>query len=64
MQSSNPQPVADPEQQRTLAQRAVTRLLHVYFRFARGMTFGVRAVVLNDRGEVFLVRHTRSRIHI
>ncbi|WP_454655903.1 NUDIX domain-containing protein [Bosea beijingensis] len=58
MQSSNPQPVADPEQQRTLAQRAVTRLLHVYFRFARGMTFGVRAVVLNDRGEVFLIRHT------
>ena len=58
MQSATPQTAADPEQQRTLAQRLLTRLLHIYFRFARGMTFGVRAVVLNDRGEVFLIRHT------
>nr|WP_047579969.1 NUDIX domain-containing protein [Methylobacterium sp. ZNC0032] len=43
---------------RTLAQRLLTRLLHVYFRFARGMTLGVRVVVLNERNEVFLVRHT------
>ncbi|WP_354193436.1 NUDIX domain-containing protein [Bosea sp. OAE506] len=35
-----------------------TRLLHLYFRLKRGMTLGVRAAVLNDRGEVFLVRHT------
>ncbi|MGX1743166.1 NUDIX domain-containing protein [Bosea sp. NPDC055353] len=53
-----PQPTADPDRPRTLAQRLLTRLLHVYFRFARGMTFGVRGVVLNDRGEVFLIRHT------
>lgn len=58
MQSETPQPTADPDRRRTLAQRLLTRLLHVYFRFARGMTFGVRGVVLNDRGEVFLIRHT------
>lgn len=58
MQSSKHQPAADPEKPRTLGQRLLTRLLHVYFRFARGVTFGVRAVVLNERGEVFLIRHT------
>ena len=59
MQSATPQPAAaDPEKPRSPAQRLLTRLLHIYFRFARGMTFGVRAVVLNDRGEVFLIRHT------
>jgi 8-oxo-dGTP pyrophosphatase MutT (NUDIX family) len=58
MQSETPQPAADPDRPRTLAQRLLTRLLHVYFRFARGVTFGVRGVVLNDRGEVFLIRHT------
>ncbi|WP_377839935.1 NUDIX domain-containing protein [Bosea sp. UC22_33] len=59
MQSATPPSAAiDPEKPRSFAQRALTRLLHVYFRFARGMTFGVRAVVLNERGEVFLIRHT------
>lgn len=58
MQSPTQQPIADHEQQRPLSQRIVTRLLHLYFRATRGMTFGVRAVVLNDRGEVFLIRHT------
>ncbi len=58
MQSETPEPTADPDRPRTLAQRLLTRLLHVYFRFARGVTFGVRGVVLNDRGEVFLIRHT------
>ena len=59
MQSEIPRPAAiDPEKPRSLAQRTLTRLLHLYFRFARGMTFGVRAVVLNERGEVFLIRHT------
>lgn len=58
MQSATPQPAAGPDRPRTLSQRLLTRLLHVYFRFARGMTFGVRAVVLNEQGEVFLIRHT------
>jgi ADP-ribose pyrophosphatase YjhB (NUDIX family) len=58
MQSAGSSPAADLEKPRTLVQRLLTRLLHVYFRFARGMTLGVRAVVLSERGEVFLIRHT------
>lgn len=34
------------------------RLFHLYWRFARGMTLGVRAVVIDDKGRVFLVRHS------
>lgn len=33
------------------------RAFHLYWRFARGMTFGVRAVVL-DGERVFLIKHT------
>jgi ADP-ribose pyrophosphatase YjhB (NUDIX family) len=36
---------------------AIRRVLHFYWRFARGMTFGVRAVVLDEAGRVFLVKH-------
>ncbi|WP_457090244.1 NUDIX domain-containing protein [Microvirga sp. P5_D2] len=38
--------------------RLVSLGLHTYWRFARGMTLGVRAVVLNDQAQVFLIRHT------
>lgn len=34
------------------------RLFHLYFRFARGMTLGVRAVVLDKDNRVFLVMHS------
>jgi 8-oxo-dGTP pyrophosphatase MutT (NUDIX family) len=34
------------------------RLFHLYWRFARGMTLGVRAVVLDGEGRVFLVKHS------
>jgi 8-oxo-dGTP pyrophosphatase MutT (NUDIX family) len=34
------------------------KIFHLYFRFARGMTLGVRAVVLDADNRVFLVRHT------
>jgi len=37
---------------------ALRRLFHVYWRFARGMTLGVRAVVLDDEERVFLVKHS------
>jgi 8-oxo-dGTP pyrophosphatase MutT (NUDIX family) len=37
---------------------AIRRVLHVYWRFARGMTLGVRAVVLDPQGRVFLVKHS------
>jgi len=33
------------------------RLFHLYWRFARGMTLGVRAVVLDRENRVFLIRH-------
>jgi len=33
-------------------------VFHLYWRFARGMTFGVRAIVLDDDNRVFLVKHT------
>jgi 8-oxo-dGTP pyrophosphatase MutT (NUDIX family) len=42
----------------TRLERLKVRLLHVYFRLVRGLTLGVRVAVLNDRQEVFLVRHT------
>jgi ADP-ribose pyrophosphatase YjhB (NUDIX family) len=37
---------------------AIRRVLHVYWRFARGMTLGVRAVVIDPQGRVFLVKHS------
>lgn len=42
----------------TLSGRVLQRVLHLYFRFARGMTMGVRAAVFDTEGRVFLVRHT------
>ena len=34
------------------------RGFHLYWRFARGMTLGVRAVVLDGENRVFLVKHS------
>ena len=34
------------------------KVLHLYWRVARGMTLGVRAVVLDGDNRVFLVRHS------
>jgi ADP-ribose pyrophosphatase YjhB (NUDIX family) len=36
----------------------VRRILHLYWWFARGMTLGVRAVVLDRDNRVFLVKHS------
>ena len=36
----------------------VRRLFHLYWRFSRGLTLGVRAVAIDAGGRVFLVRHT------
>ena len=38
--------------------RVFNRLLHVYWRFARGLTLGVRGVVLDGDGRVFLIKHS------
>jgi ADP-ribose pyrophosphatase YjhB (NUDIX family) len=37
---------------------ALRRVLHTYWRFARAMTLGVRALVLDEEGRVFLVKHS------
>ena len=34
------------------------RIFHLYWRLARGLTLGVRGVVLDGQGKVFLVHHT------
>jgi len=37
---------------------ALRRVFHLYWRFARGMTLGVRALVLDGDNRVFLVKHS------
>jgi 8-oxo-dGTP pyrophosphatase MutT (NUDIX family) len=37
---------------------ALRRFFHLYWRLARGMTLGVRAVVLDAENRVFLVKHS------
>ena len=34
------------------------RIFHLYWRFSRGMTLGVRGLVLDAQGRVFLVKHS------
>jgi len=43
---------------RRVFEPAIRRVLHLYWRFSRGLTFGVRAVVVNESGAVFLVKHS------
>ena len=35
----------------------INRMFHFYWRFSRGLTFGVRAMVLDGQGRVFLIKH-------
>lgn len=41
-----------------LSNRFVRRALHTYWRFARGLTLGVRGAVLDAENRVLLLRHT------
>jgi 8-oxo-dGTP pyrophosphatase MutT (NUDIX family) len=40
---------------------ALRRVLHIYWRFTRGMTLGVRAMVIDEDRRVFLVQHSYVR---
>ena len=43
---------------RSAVERAMRRVAHTYWRFTRGMTLGVRALVIDERNRVFLVKHS------
>jgi 8-oxo-dGTP pyrophosphatase MutT (NUDIX family) len=43
---------------RRAVEPALRRVLHVYWRFSRGLTLGVRALVIDGEGRVFLVKHS------
>ena len=50
-----------PEETKSLRLRMeplLRKIFHLYWRFARGMTLGVRAVVLDGENRVFLVLHS------
>jgi 8-oxo-dGTP pyrophosphatase MutT (NUDIX family) len=36
---------------------ALRRLLHAYWRFSRGLTLGVRGIVIDGENRIFLVKH-------
>ncbi len=40
---------------------AVRSVVHLYWRLARGLTLGVRALVIDEQSRIFLVRHTYVR---
>jgi 8-oxo-dGTP pyrophosphatase MutT (NUDIX family) len=46
------------ESMRRALEPAIRRVMHAYWRFSRGMTLGVRALVLDGAGRVFLIRHS------
>jgi 8-oxo-dGTP pyrophosphatase MutT (NUDIX family) len=43
---------------RERSEPVLRRMFHLYWRYARGMTLGVRAVVLDGDNRVFLVKHS------
>ena len=46
---------------REVFEAAIRRGLHVYWRLARGLTLGVRGLVIDEKRRVFLVQHTYVR---
>ena len=46
---------------RLLTERAVRNFVHLYWRMSRGLTLGVRGLVIDGQGRVFLVKHTYIR---
>jgi 8-oxo-dGTP pyrophosphatase MutT (NUDIX family) len=43
---------------RTVFELVIRRMMHAYWRFARGMTLGVRAAVIDGEGRIFLIKHS------
>jgi 8-oxo-dGTP pyrophosphatase MutT (NUDIX family) len=43
---------------RVFFEPAIRRFFHAYWRLTRGLTIGVRALVLDQEGRVFLVKHS------
>jgi 8-oxo-dGTP pyrophosphatase MutT (NUDIX family) len=43
---------------RSVFEPVIRRVMHFYWRFARGMTLGVRALVIDEKRGVFLVKHS------
>src|SRR5216117_815513 len=43
---------------RRVLEGTLRRVLHAYWRFARAMTLGVRALVIDESGRIFLVKHS------
>jgi 8-oxo-dGTP pyrophosphatase MutT (NUDIX family) len=50
--------VMDLQKIRRTFEPVLRRVLHLYWRFARGMTLGVRGVVLDGENRVLLVKHS------
>jgi len=43
---------------RRVCEPAIRRGMHMYWRFSRGMTLGVRGIVIDEAKRVFLVKHS------
>ena len=43
---------------RTACEPVLRRVMHGYWRISRGMTLGVRGVVIDEAGRIFLVKHS------
>jgi ADP-ribose pyrophosphatase YjhB (NUDIX family) len=48
----------DADTVRRLFEPAIRRVLHFHWRFSRGLTIGVRGLVLDAQGRIFLVKHS------
>jgi ADP-ribose pyrophosphatase YjhB (NUDIX family) len=46
---------------RNALEPALRRLLHFYWRFARGLTLGVRGLIIDEQHRIFLVKHSYVR---
>ncbi len=43
---------------RRASEPVIRRVMHFFWRFSRGMTLGVRAMVIDGSGRIFLVKHS------